>query len=268
MVLQRRVALNGVYLDDLDNRIVITSVETADGKENFTAVDTAAPYGQRITGERRGTLDVVIKFRIRNYGRTTLGMQQRSAVLEGINAWAAPGGYLTVNFKADRRLYVKLVQAPGEGSLWDFSKEFQMTFRAYGIPYWEQNLVRSYTTGGGLASGFQTITVEGSAKTHIGIALRNTSGMVINTAQITVAGETMIFSALQLQANEVLLIDHTEDGLLRIRIRNTSNAYRSVMSKRSTESTDDFVVSPGVYGCSFAAQRACAMTVSWRARYL
>ena len=59
-----------------------------------------------------------------------------------------------------------------------------------------------------------------------------------------------------------------DDGLLRIRIRSAGGAYRSVMALRSISSADDFRVKPGTHGCSYSAQRACRMTVSWRARYL
>ncbi len=268
MILARRVALDGVYLDDLDSRIVISSVETADGKDNITAVDMATGYGQRITGERRSTLDIVIKFRIHNYGRSAAGMQARAEVLEKVNAWAALGGYLTVNFKPDRRVHVVLAQAPGEGSLWTFDKEFQMTFRAYGIPYWEQETARTISFGGSGTSGSGTATIEGSVKTQADVILSNTSGMTINAASVNVGGYAMTFASLGLGANEALVIDHTAEGLVRIRIRSAGGSYRSVMGCRSPESTNDFMAAPGARGCAYSAQRACSMTVSWRARYL
>ena len=37
MILNRRAALNGVWLDELDNRIVISGIEPGDGKDNITA---------------------------------------------------------------------------------------------------------------------------------------------------------------------------------------------------------------------------------------
>jgi len=268
MQLKRRVALGGVQLDEVDSRIVISSVEPGDGKENFTAVDAAAGFGQRVTGYRRQTVDMVVKFRIHERGKTTSAQQERAEVLEKVNAWAAPGGVLTVNYKPGRRLNVVLVQAPGEGSLWDYTKEFQMTFRAYAIPYWEQETAQTAAFGGNTAGGSGNITVEGSAETQVNVELANTSGMAINNATVTVGGKTMSFTGIGLGANEALVIDHTDEGLLRIRIRSAGGTYRSAMALRSVSSADDFRTKPGTYGASYSAQRACRMTVSWRARYL
>lgn len=268
MKLTRRVALNGKQLDTVDDRIVISSVEPADGRENISAVDAASGYGQRVTGNRRSTLDMVVKFRILEHGHTKNGLQGRAEVLEKVNAWAADGGVLTVNYKPERRLNVILAQAPGEGSLWDYTKEFTITFRAYAIPYWEQENANSIVIGGSAATGSGTAVIDGSAKTQVNAQLYNNSGKEINTATVKVGSNTMEFSALALAGGETLVIDHTSNGLVRIRIRNTVGGYRSAMAARSTSSANDFMVSPGNTACSFTAQRACRLTVSWRARYL
>jgi len=270
MELKRRVALNGEQLDGVHAAVVIRSVEPADGKESISAVSAAAGYGQRITGYRRENVDMVVKFAI-NIRKND--MERRAAVLEAVNAWAAQaarergGAYLTVNYKPDRRLHVVLAQAPGEGSLWDWTKDFTITFRAYGVPYWEQETARSVVCGGSTNSGNTNMTVDGSAGTQADVQILNTSGMTISTVTATVNGQTMTFNNIGLGGNETLVIDHN-DGLVRIRIRSAGGAYRSVMDKRSSSSANDFRVMPGTCNCSFTAQRACRMTVSWRARFL
>jgi hypothetical protein len=40
------------------------------------------------------------------------------------------------------------------------------------------------------------------------------------------------------------------------------------MAKRSMDSADDFMAAPGSRTAAYNADRACRMTVSWRARYL
>ena len=268
MQLNRRVALNGIWLDELDDRIVISSVEPADGKENIAAVDSAAGFGQRITNARRSMVDMTVKFMLLQRGKTPEGMQARAELLEKINAWAAPGGYMTVNYKPNRRLRVVLAQAPGEGSLWDYSKEYTLIFRAYGIPYWEAETAVSQTIGGGSSSASGSTTVDGSVEAQADAELLNTSGATIATASITIAGKTMSFSGLNLGANERLIVDHDTNGLVRIRIRSAGGAYRSAMSIRQPASADDFIMLPGSVSFSYSAQRACRMTVSWRSRYL
>lgn len=267
MYLTRRVALNGVWLDDVDSRIVISGIESGDGKESISATDAASGYGQRITGNRRSTLDVAVKFRLLEHGKDVTGLQARAELLEIVNAWAANGGYLTLNYKPDRRLSVILAQAPGEGALWDFTKEFTMTFRAYGVPYWEQEMARTASTGGGSNTSSATIVVEGSAPTQVDVRLQNTSGQKISYANVMVDDKTMYFNELNLGAGETLVIDHN-DGLLRIRIQENGGAYRSAMALRHTDSANDYMVAPGARAVYFTAQRACRMTASWRARYL
>lgn len=265
MVLQRRVALNGVWLDEIDSRIVISGIEPGDGRENITAVDAASGFGQRITGQRRSTLDLVVRFRIYEHGKTELGMTERATLLEKINAWAAPGGVLTVNYKPGRRLNVILAQAPGEGSLWDYTKEFQLAFRAHSVPYWEDKTESTVQIGGNLAAEDGAFTTEGSAETQADVLLENMSGAICKGCIVAVGGKTMTFSALTLGANEALVIDH-KDGLVRIRVRDAGGGYSSAMALR--EGANDFLVAPGAHAISYSAQRACRMTVNWRNRYL
>lgn len=273
MILKRRVALNGVELDEVDERIVISSVEPADGIEEISPANSAAGFGQRITGYRRNSVDIVVVFRILQRGHSVDGQQARSEVLEAVNAWAAAaapergGAYLTVNYKPGRRLHVVLAQAPGEGSLWDWSKDFQLTFRAYAIPYWENLTASVEGIGSGGASGSGTIQVGGSATAQADILLKNISSSTIYYAQVTIGGKTMTFNSLGLYGGDALIVDHDENGLVRIRIERGGN-YSSAMGKRSAGSADDFTVAPGSRGVSYAADYACVMEVSWRDRYL
>lgn len=265
MILKRRVALNGVWLDQVDSRIVISSVEPADGKDNISAVDAAAGYGQRITGNRRSTVDMVVKFRILEHGHSGSGQQARAEVLEKINAWAAAGGELTVDYKPGRRLNVILAQAPGEGSLWDYTKEFTITFRAYAIPYWEDAVASGTSFNAAAGTGSRSIIIEGSAKTQCDVSVANTSGQTMNTCSLSVGGQGMSFTGLGLASGETLVIDHV-DGLVRIRIRGTGGAYRSAMAMRT--GADDYMVAPGTVTCGYTLEKAGRITVGWRARYL
>jgi hypothetical protein len=90
--------------------------------------------------------------------------------------------------------------------------------------------------------------------------------MTIQNATVSIGGKAMTFTNLGLGGSEALVIDHA-DGLLRIRIRSGSS-YRSAMAMRTVTSANDFMIAPGSRDCSYSANRACRMTVSWRARYL
>lgn len=261
MQLAHRVALGGVQLDELDPRIIIKGIEGGSGKETVTAVATGSGDGTRITGRRRESVEMQVKFSI-NIRRDSL--EEREAVLEAVNAWAAKMGWLTVNYKPNRRLLVDEVQLPGEGDIWKRLSEYTITFRARAVPYWQENPAVSAATGT-TAEGSGVITVNGSARTLAEAVLENRSGAVINTASITIGGQKMDFESLGLGGSESLKIDHAVvNGKYVIRIR---IGTRSVMEKRTIGSADDFEIKPGDNAFSFSAQRACRLTVNVRGRF-
>lgn len=263
MILKRRVALDGVYLDQVDSRILISRVEPAAGVEDIGAVDIAGRAGQRITGRHRATQDVAVGFRIREFGRSTAGMEERAEVLEKATAWAAAGGYLTVNYKPGRRMRVVLAQEPAEGSLWDYTKEFLMTFRAYRVPYWEDAEETTYEFDEG-TGGTGEILIGGSAETQAEIEIENVSGGVIDSCTVSIGGKTMVLSGIALTASETLAIEHM-DGLVRIYARDGIST-RSLMAKRT--GAGDFLITPGYQAVSFSTDGDCWATVKWRNRYL
>lgn len=258
MQLAHRVALNGVQLDEVDNRIIIKGIEEAAGKEVISAVSPAFGCGQRVTNRRRDTLDLTVKFSL---NLRTTELQERSEVFEAVNKWAVNGGYLTINYKPNRRLYVVCAQCPGAGDQYARTTVYTITFRAYSIPYWEEETPRTAATGTSTNTSC-SLEVGGSAETVADITLYNRSGMSINNVTINAAGNVMTFESLGMGANETLTISHTADGLVRIRV-----GSRSAMAKRTASSANDLRVMPGQRAFSFRADRACQMSVSVRGRF-
>lgn len=271
MIFSRRVALNGDQLDEVRDAIVIRGIEQAAGKDSITATATGGPFGQRITGARRDSLDITVKFAIDIKRRDLEG---RNEALEAVNAWAAAarpetgGAWLTVGHKPERRIRVALAQPAAEGDLWKWADDFSIIFRAFGVPYWEQAEANTIGTDGSSQSGYGSITIGGSAVTQVNAYIQNTSGATVNTATVTVGTKSMSFTGLAMAADETLVIDHADDGLIRIRLRGYGGTYRSAMANRTPESADDLTAFPGACAYSFTAQRACRMTVEWRDRYL
>lgn len=265
MILAHRAALNGVYMDELDERINIKSIEEGAGKESISAVATAGSAGQRITGRHRDTMDVTVKFSM------LIGweeLEERESLLEKVKAWAVGGGYLTINYKNNRRLYVVCAQAPGAGDIYEWTNVYTITFRAYALPYWEEETPVSASTDV-VASGSVSVEVNGSAETDAEVIIDNRSGMTINTVTITGAGKQMRFESLGMAGGEKLVITHeivNEKRLQKIYIQNGSTK-RSVMAKRTGTSVDEFYLSPGRRTFSFSAERACRMTVNVRGRF-
>ena len=135
MKLTRRAALDGVQLDEIDSRILIQGIEPAAGKDQLTTVSLWGGVGSRVTGEHRDSLDIAVKFSLDiKKGQ----YQERSEIFEKVMAWAEKGGWLTVSQKPDRRIRVFCAQKPAEGDPLEWTNRYSITFRACGVPYWQQ----------------------------------------------------------------------------------------------------------------------------------
>lgn len=267
MRLAHRVTLAGKQLDEVDPRIIIKSVEGGAGKETVTAVSTGAGDGTRITGKRRESIDVTVKFSM-NIRRDR--MDERMEVLEKVIAWAAGGGTFKCGYKPNRLLRVDEVVLPGEGDLWQRLSEYTIVFRARTVPYWQENTPAEAATKT-VKAGSGTLTVAGSAKTVADATLENRSGATINKAEITIGGKKMVFESLGMTGGQKLVIDHVATqgkNVIRMRlIKADGTSAGSVLAKRTAESADEFLISPGACEFSFTADRACVLTVSCRGRF-
>lgn len=266
MILAHRVALDGVQLDSIDDRILISRVETADGKESISTVDAWGPYGSRVTKIHRSSLDITIKFRIRLRKRS---MSEREEVLEKVNAWAYAGGWLTTNNKPGRQIRVFRAQAVGVGDPWDWTKEYSLIMRACGVPYWQQSTPDAASVDDKVNASLSVVTA-GSETGVMDITFDNTSGGTINSFEISNGENTISFTSLGLADGERLVIDHHDNGkrcILRMRIRNTSGNHRSVLSKRSVDSSDDLYTTPGSHQVTMSAGGRGDLTVKIYGRF-
>lgn len=266
MLLRHRVALDGIQLDEVDGRIMIQRIETADGKENISTISLAGSSGSRVTSVHRDSLDITVRFTIRL--RKT-EMADRETILEKVNAWAYHGGWLTTNYKGNRRIRVFRAQAAGAGDPWEWTKTYAIIFRACGVPYWQEAepeaLSRTNTSSETL-----TVGVSGNVESVMEATFQNTSGSTINTFSLDTGESKMVFSGLGLANGETLAIDHDDSGkkcVLRIRIRSTGGVWRSALNKRTQESSDDLFVTPGVHRVTMQAGGRGKITVRCSGRF-
>ena len=276
MKLKRRVSLGSKQLDEIDKRIVITGVDEAAGKDTISAVSIGGTDGQRITQVRRDTLDVTVKFAIavRNDH-----METRATILEAVNKWAAAGGWLTLNYRPQRRLYVVLAQAPGGGDMFQWTNEYSIVFRAYGVPYWEAQtdtaLLVSRTAAKGSMSGIQ---VPGNVRSPVSFTVTNRSGATINTITNLQVKDSkgnitkMGFTGLGMTASQQLQIgyDRTNGMFIQfIKLYDMQTGKSTpVAAARTPASDDEFIAEPGQIGITWDAQRAVELQVITMGRWL
>ena len=257
MILSKRVALGGVQLDELHERIVIRSIDPGVPHEEVQTVDRMGGYGQRVTGHHWQTLEVSVNYAIDIEKRL---MAERRAVFDAVNAWAMKKGWLTVNWLPGRRFWVDKVVVPASGDLWDWTNEFTIVFRAYNVPFWQDELP-TQAISGTAASGRLWIQASGNVGSVLDVSFRNMSGMTINNFWVQANGNRITLSSLGLGGNSTLAISHGTDGLLRI----TADGA-SVYSKYT--GADDLYVNPGAVAVDFSADRAGILTVQNYGRWV
>ena len=130
--------------------------------------------------------------------------------------------------------------------------------------YYKDGKIYVSNSGSGIT---RSIGVAGNTDTVLEISFKNTSGAVCGSFTVDAGSSMISLSALGLASGETLHIDHTVDGLLRIRVQSSSGSYRIVLDKRTPESSDDLWVPPGTATVSVTAQRTGTLTLSCAGRY-
>ena len=258
MILSRRIALNGQYLDELHERIVIRSISFGEISNTISATSRMGGSGQRITGDHADTMEVVVSFSLHVPKNNLI---TRRSIYEDACKWAQQCGWLTVNFLPDRRLWVDKALIQGAGDMRDWSGEYSITFRAYSVPFWQDALPVTVTKTS-YSSGSFTLSVPGQFQTVAEAEFKNTSGSAVTSFSITVGGNTIALTGISIANNATLKIYHENNGILRI-----MNGSTSVYDKRTAASADDLYADPGDRTVTISAGGAGTLTVSVRGRY-
>lgn len=257
MQLTRRAALGGVELDEIDESVVIREIDPGTPPETVSTAERMGGSGSRVTGAHFGTLEIVITFGI-DLPKTMLAERRR--VYDECVKWARRLGWLTISTMPDRRAWVEKATVVSPGEMWDWTKDFTITFRCFSVPFWQD--VTPVTAGlASVSNGTVTLEVPGTAETVLDVTLKNISGQNIANIAVGANGNTITLNGVNLGANQTLTINHTNDGLLRIRKGNTSvySLYTGA---------DDLYVKPGTVNVSVVGNRAMQATVSCCGRWV
>jgi len=266
MITKRRAALDGVELDSLDSRILIQGTEPGAGREQINSARLWDGSGSRVTNEHRDSLDVVIRYSL---DIKPARFQERAAVHERILGWAARGGWLTLSQKPGRTLRVVPAQLPAEGDPLAWTTRYAITFRAFGVPYW-QDMAAVAWSATGAAEPYGRLGIPGTVKTVLDAEFVNTGSAAVDSVTLTAGESEFQLEGLGLQPGETLAIDHPDDGRLcvvRIRIKSAGGVWRSAMACRLAESSDDLWVEPGIRELSMTADGAGNLTLRCWGRY-
>lgn len=258
MILSRRVALNGQFLDTLYGSIVIRGIEFNAPKTSIQTIDKMCGFGQRIASQRYETLDVTVKWAINVPNRDLI---MRRKIYEDVCRWAMQTGWLTVNFLPERRLWVDKTELSNAGDFRDWTGEYTITFRAYSVPFW-QDVFPPVISKTSYSGGTISMMIPGAFRTVLDVEFKNTSGSTLDTFSVAVGGYTVGLAGLGCANNSTLKITHGTDGLLKVLVGTTSK-----YDKRTAASADDLYVDPGVASVTITTERSGNLKLSACGRY-
>ena len=266
MITRYRAAMNGVQLDSLDDRIIITDIIEDAPSESVTTNERPSG-GSYLTAVSTQSITVRIAVELHSQSVST-----RQGLFTTVCRWGMGGGYLNISGKPYERIHIDKLTLPTLDSLkWTEALEFQLT--AYSCPWWED--IDAQTITGNTARysdvwfynyGHMPMTVDVTAT----VATGTMTGIILASGYLqdgtSVKEHTMTFTGLTVAAGESFTLSHDSDGILHIEA-----AGISVLDKRTASSADDLIIPVDslqrFVTCDAGDGVTATLSVSYRRRY-
>lgn len=263
MITRYSVWINNKGLQDIDESIYITDIREKEPKQQVQTAARAWGDGLRLLRMKRESLSVVVRFAIREQNPA-----RRRDICARIRTWAQEG-YLTTSDRPGQRLYVVCEKLPTVDSALRWTREIELTFTAYDMPYWESTTPTKATvtanilTDAGRYDGYTSVRVAGDVKCPLDAVITAT-GATDYLRLYTADDQFIILQGLGMKQGDVLTISHDRRGILSMKLGNTS-----VMSKRTAKSYDDLMIPPNkTFALALRADCVCTATYTARGRSL
>lgn len=249
MFLRFEAALGGNNFSDIAPEVLLRDIVEMPAETDVSVSRRGYKAGQRFTGKIRTALSVRLVYRIRAYD-----IERRATVRDLIAQWANAGGWLTVNTRPGKRLYVKTAELPYVDSSLKWNQDLSLTLTAYEQPYWEdvdEVTVSCEATWSNTYEQYYAANViaptGNMGKVPLTLSVINTSESdeVLTHLKI-VADETFFaFEGLALESGLLagwIFAEYDENDVLSIHdLRNDG----SLLANRTAESNDDLLVRCG-----------------------
>lgn len=256
------IALNGVGLQDLDARILVTDIQESAPRVQRTTVANARYDGLRLIRQSRQSLSVTVTFLLREYDTA-----RRKALCSDVCAWAASGGWLTVSDRPGQRLRVHADGLPAVTSALRWTDPLTLTLTALEQPYWQDACPTALHKDipAETLTTLSLLPMGNAPHCPLTCTLVNHGSSAATTLTLN-AGDTVFRLAdpALIAVNGTLAIDYDDQGMLRIRSGSTS-----MLHARSADSSDDLLLTPGHSGSvSILCDQPLTATLHTRGMYL
>lgn len=248
------VYLDGIRLTDVHPAIILQHVEERAPEINIRTADRAGAPGLFVMAAKPTVKEIDIVFAVRE----RLDFAVRAAAVSAAAAWAAAGGWLTMESRPGLRIRVIPAELPNVGRLRDWTQDIGILLRAYDWPYWsEEYPVR--TTLLGVTNSTASVSVTGNTDTCLEAEIMPRGG-TLTALTLGAQGQTMTLTGLSVAQGTTLRIWRDTRHLLRI-----DAGGAGLMSHRTG---DDLTLSPGQHEVTITANTACDAVLSARGCYL
>lgn len=235
------MSFRGVQLDAVDEAIIIQKVVENAPSWGQTLQSRGNGYGQIQTGSEKKYRDIIVSFVINEL----TDIVRREEVLQAVRDWASAPGWLRLNYREDQRIYARCVTMPAVNGIVKAAEEYTLTFRSTARPEWEANTADT-ATATARKTGNIIIKVKPSAGGPLRLSAYNPGTSKCDSVTLSMGNQKIALTGLGLAPHETLAIDYTtEKDIQRIRIQNTAGSWRSVLNKRTTDSSDDIMLACG-----------------------
>ena len=245
--------MDGVALSSID-AVMIRQIHEDPPQLEIVTGERPGRYGERLISTTRKSIRVVIEVVIREL----FDLGKRTRIQERLAAWTM-GSVLELSNHPGRRLRVTCSAQPTLGDVRDYTQSLRMEFTAHAVPYWEDAGRTQLTLNGSKNSG--KLFIPGTVRTPVSLSIRPTGGK-LTAFTATVEGMSIALNGLSVAQDEELRFERdVRDDLAIVQ------GGASRLSRRSAESADDLLASPGRAAVGFAANTQCTVTFSVRGRW-
>ena len=257
MISRYEAYMDGIALGSIHPSIYVRDIHYAEPSFQFRENKLGYRDGALLDGKYLEKSSVTIDFDLRAYDTA-----QRQRILADIITWSK-GSTLTVSDRPGQKLVCVCEKLPAIKSAMKWTETLSITFSAYGIPYWQDDVPTSGTLSsqtGEAAAG--TIFVPGNAeKAYMNVDV--TAGAALTSLSVACgnSGIQLVFpNDSPLASGSVVKFAYNADGILSIKTGSTS-----LLDKRTAASSDNLEVKCGMNN-GIAVEATGAVSAVFKAR--
>lgn len=230
MISRYEVVLNNIPLSSLSTDIIILDIKYSFPNINNETFEVAKRQGARIHRRYIEKTTVTIDFSIRAYD-----IKERQTICGNIVRWAKNGGILQTNDRNGQHLRCVCDEFPVINSALKWTDTLSITFAAYALPFWEEDVPSTLTLTGANTSG--NLYVPGNVDGAFVEATIKPNG-TLTTINLWNNDKTMALSDISVSSSQTIVLSYDDEMIQSIKVGNTS-----LLNKRS--GVDDLLAKCG-----------------------